>query len=265
MNRRQFAYVSAFAGAVAAGARSDAAPAHSGKVPEAAGLITEMVFLDDCVRVAMYDPALSAAAKTALAEYGDFVRDGALSPAGSGAQTAAQYALSAGRLSSEALNRHRRPNSAEARLYQDIAVMRDLAAAAGCDPSKPGLVGDLLDILHVRRRLGLHTLIPDDNNLETIHPWLEGVVTWWKDQRNLRVALAAAYTSPDKTKMQEFAAGFYDAADPLIRLARGFQFGRLTPPDALPAALDQAQKGTGYAHALADATAALRKAPQPMQ
>lgn len=263
MNRRQFAYVSALAGAVA-GTRSQGAPAQTGKIPEAAGLITEMVFLDDCIRVAMYDPMLSAAAKTALAEQADFVRDAALSPAGSGAKTAGQFALAVGRLWSEALNRHRRPNSPEARLYQDIAVMRDLATAAGCEPSKPGPVGDLLDVLHVRRRLSLHTLIPDDNTIETTHLWLEGVVTWWKDQRDLRGALAAAYTSPDRTKMKEFAAGFYDSADPLIRLARGFQFGQLTPPDALASALDRARQGTGYARALANAAEALRKAPQPL-
>jgi len=258
MNRRQFAYVSAFAGAVAAGKHGEAA-VQPGRIPEAAGLITEMVFLDDCVRIAMYDPALSAAAKTALTDNGDFVRNGALSPASSASKTPAQFALAAGRLSSEALNRQRRPNSPEARLYQDIAVMRDLTAAAGCDPSKPGPVGDLLDILHVRCRLEFHTLIPDDGSLETVHPWVEGIVTWWRDQRDLRAALASAYTSPDKAKMREFAASFYDPSHPLIRAARGFQFGWLTPADALPAALEQARKSAGYARALADATDAIRR------
>jgi hypothetical protein len=262
MNRRQFAYVTALGSAVTAGTRAGAAVTQPGRIPEAAGLITEMVFLDDSIRVAMYDPQLSASAKSALAEYADGFRDGALAPAGPGAKTPAQAALAAGRLASEALKQHRRPNSAEARLYQDIAVMRDLAAAAGLDPSRPGPVGDLLDVLHVRRRLALHTLIPDDNNLETIHPWLEGIVKWWRDERDLRVALAAAYTSPDKTKMKEFAAGFYDPADPLIRLARGFQFGQITPPDALPSALDRARQGTGYARALAGAAEAVRKALQ---
>jgi hypothetical protein len=139
--------------------------------------------------------------------------------------------------------------------------MRD-AAGAGCDSSKPCPVGDLLDLLHVRRRLALHTLIPDDGDLQAVQAWLEGVSTWWRDQRDLRAALAAAYSSPDKAKMREFAAGFHNPADRLIQLDRGFQFGRL-PPDALPAALDQAAQGSGYARALADAAEALRKAPQP--
>jgi hypothetical protein len=264
MNRRQFAYVTALGSAVSAGTRT-AAGTQAGRIPEVAGLFSEMVFLDDSVRVAMYDPKLSVAAKTALAEHGDHVRDGALSPAGSGANTAPQYALTAGRLASETLNRQRRPNSAEARLYQDVAVMRDLAAGAGADASKPCPVGDMLDLLHVRRRLALHTLIPDDGDLQAVQAWLEGVSTWWRDQRDLRVALAAAYTSPDKAKMREFAAVFYNPADPLIQLARGFQFGWLTPPDALPAALDRAAQGSGYARALADAAGALRKAPQPLQ
>jgi hypothetical protein len=138
---------------------------------------------------------------------GNVIRDGALSPAGSGANTAPQFALTAGRLASETLNRHRRPNSAEARLYQDVAVMRDLAAGAGCDSSNPCPVGDLLDLLHVRRRLTLHALIPDDGDLQAVQAWLEDVSTWWRDQRDLRAALAAAYSSPDKAKMREFAAG----------------------------------------------------------
>jgi hypothetical protein len=262
MNRRQFAYVTALSGAVA-GTRAEGAAAQPGRIPEAAGLITEMVFLDDCIRVAMYQPALSEAAKNALAEYSDFVRNGALAPAGS-ARTAQQFALTAGRLCSEALNRRRRPNSAEARLYQDIAVMRDLAAAAGCDPDKPGPVADLLDVLHVRRRLGLHTLIPDDENLQVMQAWLSGVCAWWKDQRDLRAALGATYSSPDSAKMREFAAGFYDAKHPLIKLARGFQFGQLVPPAGLPAALEQARQGGGYARALADAAEALQNAPQPV-
>jgi hypothetical protein len=264
MNRRQFAYVAALGSAVSAGTR--AAGTQTGRIPEVAGLIAETVFLDDCVRVAMYDSNLSIAAKTALAAHGDHVRNGALSPARSGdANTGPQFALTTGRLASETLNRHRRPNSAEARLYQDIAVMRDLAAGAGCDPSRPSPVGDLLDLVHVRRRLALHTLIPDDADLQAVQAWLEHISTWWKDQRDLRAALAAAYSSPDKTKMREFAAGFYNPADPLIQLARGFQFGRLTPPDALPAALDQAAQGSGYARALADAAEALRKIPDPLQ
>ncbi len=106
----------------------------------------------------------------------------------------------AGRLVSEDLNRRRRPNSAEARLYQDVAVMRDLATGAGRDSSKPGPVGDLLDLLHVRRRVALHTLIPDASDFQAVQAWLEGVSTWWKDQRDLCVTLADGYPSPEKSK-----------------------------------------------------------------
>lgn len=264
MNRRQFAYITAFAGA-ATGTRAEAAATQPGRIPEAAGLITEMVFLDDCIRVAMYDPALSAAAKTALVENAEIFRNAALGPTVSGAKTAAQFALAAGKLCSQALSRQRRPNSAEARLYQDVAVARDLAAGAGCDPAKGGPVGDLLDLLHVRRRLALHTFIPDDENLETMHQWLNGVTVWWREQRDLRAALAAAYSAPDGAKMREFATGFYEAKHPLIRLARGFQFGQLAPPDSLKPALEQARQGGGYSRALVDSVEALRKAPQPPQ
>ena len=43
--------------------------------------------------------------------------------------------------------------------------------------SRSAPAGDLLDVPHVRRRLALHTPIPNDNNIQTIHPRLEGVVT----------------------------------------------------------------------------------------
>lgn len=259
MNRREFAYVTAIAGLVSGARRAESATGQAVKAPEVAGLITEMVFIDDCVRVAIYDRGVSVPAKTALTSHGDFVRNGVLAPAGSEARTAETFALAAGRSFSETLHRYRQPDSPEARLYQDIAVMRDLAAGAGCDAAKPGPVADLLDLLYVRRRMGLHTLNPGDE----IQKWLEGVVVWWREQRDLRASLAAAYTAPDGSKMREFVAGFYRAEDPLIRLARRYQFGEVTPPDQFAAALDQARKGSRYAVALAQAVEALKKAPQP--
>ena len=260
MNRREFAYVTAFAGLVTAHARGERTAGSAPKIPNAAGLITEMVFLDDCVRLAMYDPEISKPAKTALTAFPDYVRNGTLSPGHMDGQSAECYALVAGRRFSEALGRHRQPNSVEARLYQDIGVMHDLASTAGRNPAKPGPVADLLDVLHVRRRLGLHTLNPDDD----IQNWLEGIVTWWRDQRDLRAALAATYTSPDSTKMREFVAGFYSPTEPLIRLARDFQFGEVAPPEAFSPALNHARQGGGYSRALVAAVEDLRKMPQPL-
>jgi hypothetical protein len=185
MNRREFAYVSALAGALSNAAGAKGATTQPARIPEAAGLITEMVFLDDCVRLAMYDPALSAASKSALAEHSDFVRNGALSPSNAAAKSALEYALAAGRVFSAALQRHRNPNSAEARVYQDVAVLRDLREHSGQHAN--GMpAGDLLELLHVRRRLAFHTLIPDDATVEDVHVWLEGICGWWNDQRNLR-------------------------------------------------------------------------------
>jgi hypothetical protein len=259
MNRREFAYLSAFAGALST-------PAHAGRagqperIPEAAGLIAEMVFIDDCVRVAMYDPALPAAAKTALTSHGDFVRNGVFFPDGSVAVTSEIYALEAGKLFSAALARRRGPSTPEARLYQDIAVMRDLAVKDGCDPSKPAPVADLFDLLHVRRRLGLHTLNPDND----IHKWLEGVITWWRDEHDLRAGLAAIYTAPDAAKTREFVSDFYNPADPLIRLARAFQFAEGPPADAFRPAMSQAPSGSRYARALAEAVEGIRSLPQPV-
>jgi len=257
MNRRAFGYVTAFAGALSNAAWARREPDQSGRVPDAAGLITEIVFLDDCTRVAMYDPALSGAAKTALTAHPDFVRNGALSPAGLDIQNGEKYALGAGRLWSETLNRHRQPNTAEARLYQDIAILRDMAVKTGCDPAKPSPIADLLDLIEVRRRLDMHTLNPG----EDIQKWLEGIIAWRRDERALLSALAAAYTSPAPAKLHEFVSEFYNPADPLIRLARGFQFGEVPPADGLAAALKQAPQGSRYARALAEAAMVLKKAP----
>lgn len=259
MNRREFAYLSGFAGLAAVHGRAERTSGSAVKVPDAAGLITEMVFLDDCVRLAMYDPGISKPAKTILTGLGDYVRNGVLSPAGTDATSAEGYALAAGRQCSAALTRHRQPDSAEARLYQDIELMRDLAENAARNPGKPGPVEDLLDILYVRRRLGLHTLNPDDD----IQHWLEGIVTWWRHQKDLRAALAAHYTSPDSAKVREFVAGFYRPSDPLIRIAREFQFAEVAPSDAFAPAMDRARNGCGYSRALAEALEELRRIPQP--
>jgi hypothetical protein len=260
MNRRQFAYITAFAGAASAAPLppKTARPA-AARTPESAGLLTEMVFLEDCVRLAMYDPALPAASKTALAENTDWVRSGALSPAATEARTPVLFALLAGRLFSETLKEQRGADSAEARLYQDVVVMRDLAQSAGCDASKEAPVADLLELLHVRARMSLHTLNPDDEN---IHGWLEGVFAWWDDERDLRAAIAAVYTAPDSAKTQKFAQGFYAPSDPLIRLVRGFQIGGVVPADGLAPALERARQGSRYARALAAAAEGLRKAPK---
>jgi hypothetical protein len=258
MNRREFAYLSALSGALSTPARAGRAGAPE-RIPEAAGLITELVFIDDCVRVSMYDPTLSSAAKSALTSHGDFARNGLLFPGGSDAKTPEVYALEAGKIFSTALARRRSPNTAEARLYQDIAVMRDLAVKDGCDPSKSAPVTDLFDLIHVRRRLGLHTLNPDGD----IHKWLEGVVTWWRDEHDLRAALAAIYTAPDSAKTREFVSDFYNPADPLIRLARGFQFAEVLPADSLRPAMNQASSGSRYAHALAEAIEGIRSLPTP--
>jgi hypothetical protein len=263
MNRREFGRLTTVASAMAqqilADRGTDRAAAAAGRIPEAAGLITEMVFLDDCVRIGMYDRALPAAAKVALTAHPDFVRNGALWPSGGDSSTSEKFALAAGRACSRALERERQPNSAEARLYQDIAVLRDLAAKGGCNADEKAPVGDLLDVLHVRRRLGLHTLNPDEN----IQAWLEGIVTWWRDERDLRAALAAAYTTPDARKVRELVTGFYNPTDALIRLARDFQFGEVAPEDALGPALEQARGASRYARAMAMALAAIRDIKPP--
>jgi len=254
MNRREFAYATGLTGAFAAAGSGATVHSRPGRIPEAAGLLSEIIFLDDCVRLAMYDPGVGAGVKKALTSHPDFVHNGVLWPGGA-AKSSEEVALAAGHACAEALRRHRHPDSAEARLYQDVAIMRDISEKAGCDPDKSAPVGDLLNVLHVRRRLGLHTLNPDDN----IQGWLEGIVTWWTDQRDLRDALAVAYTAPDAAKIREFTAEFYNPGDALIRLARGFQVAEVAPADMYRPAVEHARAGSLYSRALAESMESLRK------
>src|ERR1700744_6525051 len=114
MNRRQFAYVSALAGMVLEQAQGKSKEIAAENIPDAAGMITEMVFLDDCVRIAMYDPTLSKTAQKALTAFPGFVRNGALSPL-LDASSPERYALAAGRVYSEAFHSHRKSVSPESR------------------------------------------------------------------------------------------------------------------------------------------------------
>jgi hypothetical protein len=59
--------------------------------------------------------------------------------------------------------------------------------------------------------------------------------------------------------MREFAADFYRPADPLIRLARGFQTAEVAPADAFRPAMEQARNASHYARGLAEAVESLRK------
>lgn len=256
MNRREFAYLSALAGAILDRAHASPLEGHAGKTAEAAGLITEMVFLDDCVRLAMYDDAFSKKAKKALTDFPDFVRNGGLSPVDLKSGSAETFALVAGRHFSTALQKHRGTVAPDALLYQDVAIMRDLALSAGRDPGKATDLVDLLNLLHTRRRLGLHTLNPDPG----IQLWLEGIVRWWRDQQAWREALASAYKSPDPVKLKS-TLEFYNPADPLIGIARQFQFAQVAPVDIYKQAVPQASRGSHYSRALCDATTALKSEP----
>jgi hypothetical protein len=256
MNRREFAYVSALAGIVLEQAPASPSKGNSGKPSEAAGLLTEMIFVDDCVRLAMYDDALSKNAKKALTDFPDFVRNGLLSPPDLKSESAEKHALVAGRHLSAALREHRSATSPNALLYQDVVIMRDLANAAGRDPAKATGVLDLLNLLHTRRRLGLHTLNPDAD----IQVWLEGIVKWWRDQHVWLTAVASAYTSPDPAKLRE-TVEFYNSADPLIGVARRFQFAQVAPVDMYKQAVAQAPRGSQYSRALHAAMVALQSEP----
>jgi hypothetical protein len=262
MNRRQFAYLTAMASAVAGEMRAQGNSAKSVDAPDAAGLITEMVFLDDCARLAAYDPALSTASKHALATYTDHLHDGALSPESGTPKKPTQYALVAGRLCAQALSRNRKPDSAEARLYQDAAILRDLSAAVGCEPNAAAPVADLLRILHHRRRLAMHTLVPDDATVDDVQAWLQGICVWWRGQQHLLEAVANCYSSGNSAKTREFADAFYDPKHPLIRLARGFEMGDVRPRDAFASAIKAGGESSGYARALFDASGSLHQLPR---
>lgn len=128
-----------------------------------------------------------------------------------------------------------------------LAVSADSNAATRAIQTSD--VEGALRSLWQRALVALHTFIPDE---EDVDGWLERVFQmrqqFYVDIRRY----AEAFARPDPDKVQRFLidVNFYEASDPLIRLARSIQEGRPDTTIDLHAAVEAAASQSQYAQAL---------------
>lgn len=144
-------------------------------------------------------------------------------------------------------------------VYHDVYVFRAVYGSGGAEPypqesilRTPGedvdRLEDLVRALLQRALIGLHTLIPDH---EDVDGWLDRLIGLRQRWRVDVERYAQAFSDPDPDMVQRFIEdiNFYDPADDIVRLARSVQEER--PPDiALDDALESAAEGSHYAQAL---------------
>jgi hypothetical protein len=141
-------------------------------------------------------------------------------------------------------------------VYHDVFLFREVYGGGQVEPYVPGILsldaGELEDALRSmwqRALIGLHTFIPDQENVEG---WLERLFAlrqrFYVDVRRY----AEAFADPDPDKVRRFIeqVNFYDGHDPLIRLARSLQAGAPETSIVLQDALDSAATQSQYAQAL---------------
>jgi hypothetical protein len=141
-------------------------------------------------------------------------------------------------------------------VYHDVFLFRTVYGGGHGEPYAPGIlsldVGELESVLRSvwqRALIGLHTFVPDQEEIEV---WLERL---FKTRQQFYVDLdryAEAFAQPDPDKVRRFLeeVHFYEAKDPLIRVARSIQAGTPEVGIDLSAALDAAATQSQYAQAL---------------
>jgi hypothetical protein len=137
-----------------------------------------------------------------------------------------------------------------------VFLFRTVYASGQGEPYAPGILSldagaleDALRSLWQRALIGMHTFIPDQEDVEG---WLERL---FKTRQQFYVDIrryAEAFARPDPAKVRRFLdeVNFYQDQDPLIRLARSIQAGIPEIEIDLPAALAAAATQSQYAQAL---------------
>lgn len=247
--------------------------------------ITHTAVTDDCARIALHAPDLSPAFKLALGEHLDIARLGGITRSGDqftvdllahfrdawpqrGGEQRLQQKLAfvLGWLCHRAADRQMKPvfratdpncprKPTDCSVYHDVFLFREVYAGGANDPYSPDFLDllppELEQLFHVllqRALLAMHTFIPAGDDAEG---WLDAVI-----ERRQRFSVdiaryAEALARPDPDKVRRFITGvnFYDAGDPLIRLARSIQNGEPAGV-GLGEALSAAAGGSQYARAL---------------
>jgi len=248
--------------------------------------ITHTAVTDDCARLASYSPTICAPFKDALSQHLDIARLGGVTRSGgkfvisllgryreawpgsdSNGLVAQKVGFVLGWLCHRAADRHMKAifhavdgdcveDPTDCSVYHDVFLFRTVYARGQGEPYTPGILSldaggleDVLRSLWQRALVGMHTFIPDQEDIEG---WLERL---FKTRQQFYVAIeryAEAFANPDPNKVRRFLdeVNFYQDQDPLIRLARSIQAGTPETGIDLPAALAAAATQSQYAQAL---------------
>jgi hypothetical protein len=248
--------------------------------------ITHTAVTDDCARLAIDSATICAPFKEVLSRHLDIARLGGITRAGgkfvvpllrryreawSGSEPddvlAQKLAFVLGWLCHRAADLQMKPifravdgacveEPTDCSVYHDVFLFRTVYADGRGEPYAPGILSldtsaleDVLRSLWQRALLGMHTFIPDQQDVEG---WLEQLFEtrqrFYVDIE--RYAQAFANPDPDKTRRFIDEVNFYQERDDLIRLARSIQGGTREPEIDLPAALNAAVTQSQYAQAL---------------
>jgi hypothetical protein len=152
-------------------------------------------------------------------------------------------------------------------IYHDVFLLREVYGGGEREPYSPataevrmgslpaaqaldvGQVEDLLRAMWQRALIGLHTFIPDRDDIEG---WIERLLAARQEFSVDIRRYAEAFANPDPDKMKRFIhdVSFYDRDDPIIRLARSLQHGSADEGIDLADAVEAAESQSQYAQAL---------------
>ena len=248
--------------------------------------ITHTAVTDDCARLAIYSPTICALFKDVLSQHLDIARLGGITRSGGkfvvsllgryreawsesepGDLLGQKLAFVLGWLCHRAADLQMKPifravdgecaeSPTDCSVYHDVFLFRAVYANGQGEPYAPGILSldagaleDVLRSLWQRALVGMHTFIPDQEDIEG---WLERL---FRTRQQFYVDIeryAEAFAHPDPDKVRRFLdeVNFYQDRDPLIRLARSIQAGTPETEIDLPAALGAAATQSEYAQAL---------------
>jgi hypothetical protein len=152
-------------------------------------------------------------------------------------------------------------------IYHDAFLLREVYAGGEKEPYSPATVQpgmeslpasqavdvaaveDLLQAMFQRALIGLHTFIPDRDDVEG---WMERL---FATRQRFYVDIhryAEVFAVPDPDKMKRFIldVNFYDPADPIIRLAVSLRYGEADGSIDIDEAVEAAESQSEYAQAI---------------
>ena len=222
------------------------APSASVAAPpeDLSGRLARLIFLDDVASLAACSPQVPSETARAIATRRDFFLAGALLQSSPPDDDAAAIAIRAGRAALEAYQ-PLEASTAEARIRQDVRLLRELAAREGASAETPPCpqVADLFETFGRRVLIAIHTYIPDADDVEG---WMERLIGLHEAAHAYWQKLAEAYLAPTSRNDQ-----WFDASEPIVRAAAALHQGPLD--SAAIARAISAPPRSAYARALADA------------